>query len=806
MNAARWLRRVGAMDRAELAFRTRTAAVEKAEYLAGAWRRHRWHCSALAARLVPGPAGPLASAIERLEARDAQGAHRSLSEHFHRRVSRFPISPHALPDLAGEIRARFPRAAADAASRADRMVDGCFDLLGYRNLDFRGPGGAIDWHLDPVSGRRARRDWWARVPYLDPALGDHKVIWELNRHQHFLAFGRAAWLTGDRRYRDAFVRDLEAWMRANPPLVGINWASMLELSLRSMSWVWALHLFVEPPDGRSRNDASAPWTVDLLLALDRQLSHVERNLSLYFSPNTHLTGEALGLYVCGQALPELAGAARWAQTGRDILLRQAVEQVAPDGGHAERSTHYQRYTLDFYLLALTMARVTDDPCADRFAEAADRLASATALFADPAGRLPAIGDDDGGSLFPVGGRAPADVRDSLSHAAVLLDRPALHPDGPEEETMWLLGSQPGWIIHPNAAHVRSTPPNPSRRGIPTTTGGPSRSAALPDTGYYVSRLRPGDHVLIDGGLHGFLNGGHAHADALSLTATLGGRHLFIDPGTGTYTMSPDTRDRFRSSAMHNTLTLDGRSQSVPAGPFHWKSIANARADCWHMAAGFDFFDGRHDGYLPAVHRRRVLAMPGGPLLVVDTVTGLQAGTVHRADVHWHLAPGWRVEGDDEGFLHLEHPSSGSAWLATRGVSTEVLIGDGDGLGWHSPAYGAVEPGLTVRLSLAGTGPLRIVTLAGVGTPFDAPRLQAVPIDDADGESVAVELDGAGTRDLLLMAAPGHPIRAAGLETDARLLWLRTETGRPERAVIVDGRYATSLDSGEALDAPEKGHR
>ena len=50
----------------------------------------------------------------------------------------------------------------------------------------------------------------------------------------------------------------------------------------------------------------AGWLIDMLIALDRQLAHVAANLSYFFSPNTHLTGEALALYVVGTALPELA--------------------------------------------------------------------------------------------------------------------------------------------------------------------------------------------------------------------------------------------------------------------------------------------------------------------------------------------------------------------------------------------------------------------------------------------------------------------------------------------------------------------
>ena len=200
---------------------------------------------------------------------------------------------------------------------------------------------------------RAPLRFWADVPYLDPAIGDHKIIWELNRHQHWLQLGRALWLTGDAALRpSAWSTSSTSWLAANPPLVGINWASMLELGFRSMSWIWGLHFLLGADASRPRSRTAAPshpWLVDMLVALDRQLTHIEQNLSIYFSPNTHLTGEALALYVAGVALPELAGSRRWRDTGRRILLEEIDRQILADGGHAERSTHYHRYTLDFYL-------------------------------------------------------------------------------------------------------------------------------------------------------------------------------------------------------------------------------------------------------------------------------------------------------------------------------------------------------------------------------------------------------------------------------------------------------------------------
>src|SRR5207248_433506 len=122
--------------------------------------------------------------------------------------------------------------------------------------------------------------------------------------------------------------------------------------------VWAIAFFT---DLSSADEP--PWLVDMLLAMDRQLAHIEHNLSYYFSPNTHLLGEALALYVCSRALPVLRCSVEREAVGRQILLDEAQRQIASDGGHCERSTHYHRYTLDFYLLALIVSRITNDPAA-----------------------------------------------------------------------------------------------------------------------------------------------------------------------------------------------------------------------------------------------------------------------------------------------------------------------------------------------------------------------------------------------------------------------------------------------------------
>jgi hypothetical protein len=673
------------------------------------------------------------------------------------------------------VLASFPDGTVSAVARADRIASGVYDLLGYEGLRFQN-GADIDWHLDPVSGRRPPRAFQADVPYLDPAIGDHKVIWELNRHQEWLQLGRAWWLTGEARFRRTFVRQLESWLQANPPADGINWASALELSLRSLSWLWALELFAaEEPDDDS------PWTVDLLLGLDEQLRHVERRLSRFFSPNTHLLGEALALYVCGRALPELARSARWARIGRDVLLLESTRQILPDGVHAERSTHYHRYALEFYLLALAVARITaDGDVQARLRPVVRGLSRFMRDVSDNDGRYPLLGDDDGGELVPVAGRSPGSAAAALAWADALLDRHECAVGPAPEALYWLTA-------------VCGAP----REGLPPSQQ-PS-SSAYPAAGYFISR-QGRSHLVFDAGAHGFLNGGHAHADALSVTLSIEGQPLLVDSGTLTYTMDPGLRDYFRSSQAHNTVTMDGHSQSQPKGPFQWASAAGAEPGRIVRRSGFDYFEGVTRAYAPLEHHRSVLALDDRLWVVADRIAecagGQADGRRHAAMLHWHLNPGWQAMADGDGGVRLSCEGR-NARLSVPGAQIEIVRGGPDGrTGWISPVYGRAVPTTTLRCHFSHPLPLALATVIAAGDdtkPYSA-RLATVlgaeGIDDAlavvseQANAVGVTLFGSRRGEVrTIVGGPGHgPL----ISTDARLLHVRADAGgRVRRICAVD---------------------
>jgi hypothetical protein len=674
-----------------------------------AWRRR-----SLARALAP--TGDLREVRALLAADRIQAAHHALAAHVRRRPTRFLVHPSMRVTFARRVLAAYPGADADARARADRVCTGEYDLLGYERLRFGGQTGVPDWHLDPVSGRRAPVAFWADVPYLHATCGDHKVIWELNRHQHWIGLGRAWWLTGDRQYRTRAIDEAESWLAANPPLRGVNWASALELGLRSISWAWAIELFAADD-----TPGETPWLVGLLLGLDTQLRHLERNLSWYFSPNTHLLGEALALYVCGRAWPELEGAPRWARLGGDTLIGEGNRQVLPDGVHVERSPHYHRYALEFYLLALSMARLTRDASRETaLAALADKTATALRHLTDGGGRFPLIGDDDGGELFPLSDHSPDDVRPALAWAAILLDRPELAIGPMPEAALWLTAA--------------FEPRSPAAAHAPVPCG----SVALTSSGYHVSRRN--DALLVfDAGPHGFMNGGHAHADALAVTMSLGPHRLLIDPGTGTYTVDPALRDRLRSSPSHNTVTIDRRSQAVPAGPFHWVRAADARIVRAVIGATFDLFHALTDAYLPLVHERLVFATGERSWIIADRVTGRGR---HEAAVHWHIDPAWTVYPAGPGAWALRRPCGLEARLAVCHASTDVFRGDhASGLGWVAPIYGRLIPATTVRATVERRTPFWMVTTIHIGHPrvtaAATTRLLDCVSSDVDGARCAV---------------------------------------------------------------------
>ena len=123
-------------------------------------------------------------------------------------------------------------------------------------------------------------------------------------------------------------------------------------------------------------------------------------------------------------------------------------------------------------------------------------------------------------------------------------------------------------------------------------------------------------------------GGHCHNDKLSFELCIDGEDVVVDPGTYMYTSDPENRNKFRSTACHNTIMIDGEEQNPIRLDKLFQLKDKTRAKCikWEIGENADVFEGCHYGYThlkdPIVHyRSMVFDKNTGSLQITDTLDG-----------------------------------------------------------------------------------------------------------------------------------------------------------------------------------------
>jgi hypothetical protein len=705
------------------------------------------------------------------------------------------------------LRKHLPDEATEILREADEICAHRFHLLGYEHLEFtldRGSGNFgrdnfgdnfkdIDWHLDPVHGKRAPLDPWFKIPFLDFAVvGDHKVTWELNRHQHLVTLAKARLLSGDENYVRELMAQWHSWIKANPYPLGINWGSTLEVAFRSLSWIWLDQLLAGAAECREFRAELAP-------ALAFHGRYIERYLSTYFSPNTHLLGEAVALFFLGTLYPKMPGAAHWKECGWEIVLREAERQVRPDGVYFEQSLHYHVYALDFFLYARLLAVRNGMEIPREYDAVLGRMLEVVAALAQ-AGPAEGFGDDDGGRLWNPRRNRTEQMTDPLAFGAVMFSREFSAPRL-TEEAIWLFGNP----AIEKLARVKTSPV--------------AHSLAFPDGGLYVlADSQPyAQAMVVDAGPQGVGRSGHGHADALSLRLTMDGRRWLVDSGSGVYiSQDPADRNTLRGTGAHNTMRVDGVDQAVADEPFSWTHIPATQAESWIVGKSFTYFVGSHNGYArlvdPVVHRRHVLKIAGGVWLIRDIALGQ---TEHELEIRWHIAPDLEVQAIASGRVEIStlgaraSSSPAQAGTAASGESGLSLIVPEETV-WHtatevsrtllSPAYGAFQPAPLVRCHA------RVMLPAETATAL-LPRRGAIRREDerliapqveqkleprlasmAQGAVQVYELDYHEGSHGFFFALGDEAWSFGPWASDARVLYCRIEKEKLAHLIAIGGTY------------------
>jgi uncharacterized heparinase superfamily protein len=249
----------------------------------------------------------------------------------------------------------------------------------------------------------------------------------------------------------------------------------------------------------------------------------------------------------------------------------------------------------------------------------------------------------------------------------------LHPDG----DIPLLGDS-AFGECPDAAHLIA------RAGQGTESQGTAsqfKEGEASRVGNYWIARDANSFLLFDGG-----NAGpdhlpaHAHADLLTLEASVDGKRLFVDSGVFNY-QDDDMRRYCRSTAAHNVLQIDDLDQFDL-----W-----SRFRMGYRGWTYDFKSGQRDGYqwaeawhdayrrigVPRVSRR-IMYRSGGPWTITDTAVGQGR---HKLTSRLHIHPDWAVVQTSYDELALQH---GATKLILRALGHGTLT---IASGWYCQEFG-----------------------------------------------------------------------------------------------------------------------
>jgi hypothetical protein len=567
-----------------------------------------------------------------------------LLSHFRERST-----PKFLPGFSDESTGRrqqelFPDETAELLAVANRIVaNHSWSLLGFAEQSF---GAEINWCRDPLSGYV-----WPLAYHRDLQLvrddgSDVRVLWELNRFGHLLTLVRAYLVTKEERFSNECLAQLRSWSSQNPYGRGPNWTCAMEVSLRAVNLLTVFEVLRKLSQFNTQDLA-------LFLGLFQQHgTYIRNNLEFsYLATSNHYLSDVVGLLWLGLMLPEFRSAQSWRHFGLRQVLSEMNKQVLRDGADFEASTGYHRFVLELFLYSFLLCRQNGVEIASPYWDKLRAMLKYMRGYLRPDGLAPLIGDSDSGQVLPISRRLASEHEQVLSIGAALFADEALKGNQLDQELLWIVG-EPGVAAFHSLAGSKQV-----------------ESQAFPYAGTYV--MRSNDLYLCinasGAGLHG--RGSHGHNDALSLEVTVLGQPIIVDPGTYVYSADLHERHKFRSTAYHSTVRIDGEEQNTTekAIPFVIGDEARPRVLTWETTSESDRIVAEHYGYerlpAPLKHRRTVsFNKVEGWWLIEDQFLGARAArrqfeatdTDHTAreptalpaehdfETRFHFAPGLTV--------------------------------------------------------------------------------------------------------------------------------------------------------------------
>ena len=527
---------------------------------------------------------------------------------------------------------------------ADAVLAHRFDLLGSGSVDL---GEEIDWHRDFVTGFR----WdpsavYSRIQTMASPGTDIKRPWELSRCQHFVAMGLAGQLSGDPRYCNGYIDQTENWIKQNPVGFGVNWACPMDVAIRAVNWLAGYALFYPLLSTERRPEFDRKITKSLWEHARFIETHLEWNGPFSKRRANHFLSDITGLFTLGFFFKDTPQGRRWLRFSHKYLEVEIKRQVFDDGVHFECSTAYHRLCLEMFLWCRRLGENAGISFSKEYGQRLLAMQKFSAAYTRPDGQAPLIGDNDDGRLLYSGLYEIDDHRYLYSESVSLNVDQAL-----------IAGKNMPTVIPESGSQFFQT------------------------AGFYVFK-EENVYLMVRAGRLA-VNGAHAHNDQLSFELCIGDEPLFVDRGSYVYTSNPGQRNRYRSTAAHNVMQINGAEQNPVLNQLFLMPDETQAAAAWTGTSLEAIHRGFRSLNRPVAEYQRRFELQKGGLTITDCASVLLAGDT--IDWFFHLAPRLTTE-----FLETKiivHNKHNSVCTLEYPNDLEVRMERFD----HSPSYGRLQP-------------------------------------------------------------------------------------------------------------------
>lgn len=425
-------------------------------------------------------------------------------------------------------------------------------------------------------------------------IGDARTNWELNRHYQFTILAKNYFVTKNTKYLNELQELFYNWNEENKFLTGISWVSIMEVSIRALSWIITLEFLY-----MSGLDKNLKFIRDMNMGILNMVEYTYRHHSKFSSANNHLIVEMTVIGIAGV----IYGKKEWYEEAISILNEQLFCQNYIDGVNKEHALHYQCFVMEAITLLMVILNRNDISFPGSWDELLAKMSEFVADNMDINYSVFQLGDCDEGKLLGLNGSQINHYKYTLELTSIYLKKKYVSLEKVHENINWLYSQK-------EISEIEQVYEN-------------NKSKCYQQGGYTIIKHTEDNILLVfDHAELGYGNiAAHGHSDALSFNMSVNGYKVFIDPGTYIYHVKIDERNYFRRTINHNTICINNKDQSEMKGSFLWGRKAHAYIEECKLNTNNEVISAWHDGYAPVIHKRKLSFNKPNTLIIDDHLDG-----------------------------------------------------------------------------------------------------------------------------------------------------------------------------------------